>query len=57
VDRSGLYLALVVVALIVAVWLVFQILGLVFQLLFFSLIALVGVAAWRAWRRSAPGAG
>jgi len=57
VDRSGLYLALIVLALVVAVWLVFQILGLVFKLVFFSLIVLVGVAAYRAWSGSAPGAG
>jgi hypothetical protein len=57
VDRSGLYLALVVLALVVALWLALQILGLVFKLVFFSLIVLVGVAAYRAWRGSAPGAG
>jgi hypothetical protein len=56
VDRSGLYFALVVLALIVALWLVLQILGLVFKLVFFSLIVLVGVAAYRAWRGSTPGA-
>ena len=56
-DRSGLYLALIVLALVVAVWLVFQILGLVFKLVFFSLIVLVGVAAYRAWSGSAPRAG
>lgn len=55
-DRSGLYFALVVLALIVALWLVLQILGLVFKLVFFSLIVLVGVAAYRTWRGSTPGA-
>jgi hypothetical protein len=57
VDRSGLYFALVVLALIVALWLVLQILGFLFKVLFFALIVLIGVAAYRAWRGSATGAG
>lgn len=53
-DRSGLYFALVVLALIVALWLVLHILGFVFKALFFGLIVLVGVAAYRAWRGPPP---
>jgi hypothetical protein len=57
VDRSGLYFALVVLTLVIALWLALQILGLLLKLVFFSMIVLVGVAAYRAWRGSAPGAG
>ena len=53
-DRSGLYFAVVVLALIVALWLVLQILGFLFKVVFFALIALVGVAAYRAWRGAEP---
>jgi hypothetical protein len=56
VDRPGLYFALVVLALIVALWLVLQILGFLFKALFLALIVLIGVAAYRAWRGTAPGA-
>ena len=56
-DRSGLYFALVVLALIVALWLVLQILGFLFKGVFFALIVLIGVAAYRAWRGSPTGAG
>ena len=56
-DRSGLYFALVVLTLVIALWLALQILGLLLKLVFFSMIVLVGVAAYRAWRGSAPGAG
>jgi membrane protein implicated in regulation of membrane protease activity len=54
VERPGLYLAIAVVALIVALWLVFQIIGFLFQVIFFALIVLVGVAAYRAWRSASP---
>jgi hypothetical protein len=57
VDHSGLYFALVVLALIVALWLVLQILGFLFKVVFFALIVLIGVAAFRAWRGSPTGAG
>jgi hypothetical protein len=53
VDRPGVYLAIAVLALIVALWLVLQFIGLLFKLIFFSLIVLIGVGAFRAWRRSA----
>jgi hypothetical protein len=54
VDRSGLYFALVVLALIVALWLVLQIPGFLFKVVFFALIVLIGVAAYRAWRGIEP---
>jgi hypothetical protein len=54
VDHSGLYFALIVLALIVALWLVLLMLGFVFKVAFFALIVLVGVAAYRAWRGTAP---
>ena len=53
-DHSGLYFALIVLALIVALWLVLLMLGFVFKVAFFALIVLVGVAAYRAWRGTAP---
>ena len=56
-DHPGLYLAVAVLALVVALWLALQIIGFVFKLIFFTLIVLVGVAAWRAWRASSPRAG
>jgi hypothetical protein len=52
VDRGGLYFALTVVALLIAVYLVFQLLGFVFKLLFFAAVVLIAVAAVRAWRES-----
>jgi hypothetical protein len=52
VDHPGLYFAVAVLLLIVAVWLALQIIGFVFKLIFFALIVLVGVAAYRAWQSS-----
>jgi hypothetical protein len=57
VDHPGLYFALAVLALIVALWLAFQVIGFVFKLIFFTLIVLLGVAAYRAWRESGSRAG
>ena len=51
-DHPGVYLAIAVLALIGALWLTFQIIGFVFKLVFFALIVLVAVAAYRAWRES-----
>jgi hypothetical protein len=48
-GRSVLYFALTVVALLVAVYLIFQLLGFVFKLLFFAAVVLIAVAALRAW--------
>jgi 4-hydroxybenzoate polyprenyltransferase len=52
VDHPGLYFAIAVLALIVALWLAFQIIGLVFKLAFFTLIVLLGLTAYRAWQAS-----
>jgi Na+-transporting methylmalonyl-CoA/oxaloacetate decarboxylase gamma subunit len=52
VDRGGLYFALTVVALLIAIYLVFQLIGFVFKLLFFVAVVLIAVAAVRAWRGS-----
>jgi membrane protein implicated in regulation of membrane protease activity len=52
VDHPGVYLAIAVVALIVALWLVFQFIGFFFKLIFFALIVLVAVGLWRAWQAS-----
>ena len=51
-DQPGLYFAVAVLALIVAIWLAFQIIGFFFKLVFFALIVLIGVAAYRAWQTS-----
>jgi hypothetical protein len=53
-DSPGLYFAVAVLALVVALWLALQIIGFVFKLVFFTLIVLVGVGAWRAWRAGSP---
>jgi hypothetical protein len=50
VSNPSLYLAIAVLALIVAVWLALQIIGFLFKLLFLAAIAVLGVAAYRAWR-------
>jgi hypothetical protein len=50
--RAGLYLALTVLALIIAVYLIFQLLGFVFKLLFFAAVLLIAVAGIRAWMSS-----
>jgi hypothetical protein len=52
VDHPGLYFAVAVLLLIVAVWLALQIIGFIFKLLFLALIVLLGVAAYRAWQAS-----
>ena len=49
-DHPGLYFALALLALILAFWLALQIIGIVFQLIFFALIALLGYAAYQAWQ-------
>jgi hypothetical protein len=50
VDHPGLYFAVAVLALIVAVWLAFQIIGFVFKLIFFALIVLIAIAAYQSWQ-------
>jgi hypothetical protein len=54
-DHPGFYFAIAVLALLVALWLVFQILGVLFKLIFFTLIVLLAVAAYRSWRASVAG--
>ena len=49
-GRGGFYLALSVVALIVAVWLALQVIGFLLRLMLLVIAALVAVAAYRAWR-------
>jgi hypothetical protein len=51
-EHPGLYFAIAVLALIVALWLAFQIIGVFFKLVFFTLVVLVGLAAYRAWQAS-----
>ena len=51
-DHPALYFAITVLALLVALWLAFQIIGLLFKLIFFSLIVLIGIAAYQSWRAS-----
>jgi hypothetical protein len=53
-ESPGLYLAIIVLALIVALWLTLQIIGLFIKVIFLALILLVSVAAYRAWRGSSP---
>ena len=53
-DHPRLYLAIAVLALIVAFWLALQIIGVVFKLIFFALIALIGYAAYQAWQAGRP---
>jgi hypothetical protein len=52
VDHPGLYFAIAVLALIVAVWLALQVIGFVFKVIFLVLIVLLGMAAYRAWQAS-----
>jgi hypothetical protein len=52
-GRPVFYFALTVIALLAAVYLIFQLLGFVFKLLFFAAVVLVAVAALRAWRAGA----
>jgi hypothetical protein len=53
-ESPGLYFAIVVLALVVALWLAFQIIGVFIKLILLALIVLIGVAAYRAWRGSSP---
>jgi len=49
-QSRNLYLAVAIVALIVALWLTLQIAGALLKLLFVVAIAAVGFAALRAWQ-------
>jgi hypothetical protein len=50
VNSATLYFAVAVLALLVALWLALQIIGFLFKLLFLTVIVLLGMAAYRAWR-------
>jgi hypothetical protein len=47
---GGLYLAVTIVALLVAVYLAFQVIGFLFKLVLLALAVWIGLRAWRAWR-------
>jgi uncharacterized Tic20 family protein len=47
---GGVYLAVVCIALVAVVYLAFQLIGFLFKLAFLVLAALIGMAAWRAWK-------
>jgi hypothetical protein len=50
--RSGFYLAVTVLALLVTLYLILQLIGFLFKLLFLVAAVVIGLAAWRAWRTS-----
>jgi hypothetical protein len=52
VNNAGLYFAIAVLALIVALWLALQIIGVFIKLIFFALVVLIGVAVYRSWQAS-----
>jgi hypothetical protein len=49
-DRSGLYLAIVLFALALSVYLMLQLTGFLLKLFVFVAVVLIAVASWRAWR-------
>jgi hypothetical protein len=49
-ERGGLYLAVTVLALIAVAYLALQLIGFLLKLAFLAVAALIGLAAWRAWR-------
>jgi hypothetical protein len=49
-ERSGFYLAVALVALLVTIYLALQLIGFLFKLAFLAAAAFIGLAAWRAWR-------
>jgi hypothetical protein len=52
-ERRGFYLVVTVVALVVAVYLAFQVIGFFFRLVFLVLAAAVAYYAYQAWRERA----
>ncbi len=52
-ERSGLYLAITVIALLIAVYLALQVIGFLFKLAFLVLAVIIAMAAFRAWRERA----
>jgi hypothetical protein len=53
-NGRGVYLAVTIVALVVAVWLAFQILGFLLKLLLFAAAVVVAFMAYGAWRAQGP---
>ena len=49
-ERSGLYLAITVAAVLVAVYFAFQVIGFLFKLFFLALAVAVAWVAYKAWR-------
>jgi hypothetical protein len=49
-DRGGRYLVVTVIALVIAVYLAFQIIGVFFRLVFIAAAVALGLSAWRTWR-------
>jgi hypothetical protein len=49
-ERSGLYLVVTVVALLIAVYFALQVIGFLFKLLFLSLAVVVAYVAYNAWQ-------
>ena len=47
---GGVYLAVTIVALLVAVYFAFQVIGFLFKLVFLVLAVWIGLRAWRAWK-------
>jgi hypothetical protein len=51
-EGRGLYLVITVIALLIAVYLAFQVIGFLIRLALLVAAVLIGMAAYRAWRRS-----
>jgi hypothetical protein len=49
-ERSGLYLAVTVAAVLVAVYFALQVIGFLFKLFFLALAVAVAYVAYNAWR-------
>jgi hypothetical protein len=47
---GGIYLVVTALALVAVVYLVFQLIGFLFKLAFLVVAAVIGLAAWRAWK-------
>ncbi len=51
-EGRGLYLVITVIALVIAVYLAFQVIGFLVRLALLVAAVLIGMAAYRAWKRS-----
>ena len=51
-EGRGLYLVVTIVALLIAVYLALQVIGFLVRLALLVAAVLIGMAAYRAWRRS-----